>query len=129
MKSNIYIIIFSLVVYTINRIFKSYIDIPVIGYLCKCHLNDYIGGIVFPAYVNILLYRAKYRPIKNCFIIAFMMFLCGVIWEYIFPYLFSYSVSDIFDVLAYLLGGITYCFIWSVVERKNITNTIRQDIK
>ena len=119
MKRNIYIIIFSLTVYTFNRIFKSYIDIPIIGCLCRCHLNDYIGGIVFPAYVNILLYRAKYKQIKNYMVIAFIMLLCGIIWEYIFPYLFSYSVSDIFDVLAYMLGGVTYCFIFRLNQAKD----------
>ena len=119
MKRNIYIILVSLIVYIINRIFKAHIDIPVIEYLCKCHLNDYIGGIVFPAYVNILLYSAKYKPVKNYISVAMMMFLCGIVWEYIFPYLFSYSVSDIFDVLAYVLGGITYCIIWSVIEKKD----------
>ena len=46
-----------------------------------------------------------------------MMLCCGIIWEYIFPYLFAYSTSDILDVVSYVLGGITYCFLIKKVEK------------
>lgn len=39
------------------------------------------------------------------------MIFVGVIWEYIFPILLPYSTSDFFDVISYVLGGITYYFI------------------
>ncbi len=111
MKKEIRIIAVAFAIYIFNRLCKGYINIPLIGYLCKCHLNDYIGGIIFPAYVNILLIQTNRKPVKSYSAIGTMMLCCGIVWEYIFPYLFAYSTSDILDVVSYILGGITYCFL------------------
>ena len=111
MKKDIKIIAVAFIIYIVNRLCKGYINIPVIGYFCKCHLNDYLGGVIFPSYVNILLIRTHRNPITNYLFIGIMMLCCGIIWEYIFPYLFDYSTSDILDVISYVLGGITYCFL------------------
>lgn len=111
MKREIQIIVVAMTIYAINRITKTYNNIPVIGYLCKCHINDCIGGIVFSAYVNIVLGLWKYPPITKLFHICVMMLCCGVVWEYVCPLFLDYSVSDFWDILSYVLGGVLYyCF-------------------
>ena len=98
--------------YCINRfIIKPIITIPVLNYLCRCHVNDYFGGIIFCAYLNSILICAKRETVKNLGSTIIIMIFVGVIWEYIFPLLLPYSTSDFFDVISYVLGGITYYFI------------------
>lgn len=104
-------------IYLINRLLKSYITIPVIDYICKCHLNDFIGGIVFCIYTNIILVLFKRKPIINIKILLIYMTFVSFIWEYIFPLFLPYSTSDFFDVIAYLLGTILYYLLTIKVVR------------
>ena len=85
MKREIQIIIVSMIVYITNRITKSCNNIPFIGYMCKCYLNDFLGGIVFSSYVNIVLCIWKYPPLTELLHILAMMLCCGLFWEYICP--------------------------------------------
>ena len=104
MKKEITIIALSIILYEINKITKTHNNIPVIGYLCKCHLNDCIAGTVFPAYVNIVLKFGRYPPITR------LSHICGVVWEYICPLFLTYSVSDFWDIVSYILGGVLYYY-------------------
>ncbi len=65
MKKELKIIVVCMIIYTLNRLFKNYINIVVIGYICKCHLNDFLGGIVFCSYVNIILIKSNKRLLQN----------------------------------------------------------------
>lgn len=98
-------------VYTLNRIIKNSIDIPVLGCLCKCHLNDFIGGGVFLCYTNMLLIFCKRKPNHSPKFIFAMSLLASICWEYIAPLFLTYSVSDFYDVLAYVLGAFFYMII------------------
>ena len=100
-----------MLIYCINRVLKRYINIPVIGYLCKCHLNDFIGGIVFCAYFNLILIAFERQTINKYYQIFIIILCTGIIWEYVFPIFLNYSISDIYDVLAYILGATVYYFI------------------
>lgn len=65
---------------------------------------------MFSSYVNIILYIKKYPPITKISHIFIMMLCCGLFWEYVCPIFLDYSVSDFFDVIAYILGGgLYYC--------------------
>lgn len=108
MKKDIHIIIISMSIYVVNRLTKDYNNIPYIGYLCKCYLNDFLGGVVFIAYVNVLLAKFNYPKIQRGLHMGLLMLLCGIFWEYVCPLFLSYSVSDFYDVIAYILGGMMY---------------------
>jgi len=98
--------------YFINRFFiKPYISIPVLSYLSKCHINDFFGGIVFCAYYNIIMLYAEKNPAEKFLEIFVVIFIVGLTWEFIFPLFLPYSTSDIYDLLAYVLGGTAYYFI------------------
>lgn len=62
------------------------------------------------AYFNLVLSVSQYRHIKiKTFLNAVLICVtCGILWEYILPGIFSYGTSDIWDVVAYTLGGISY---------------------
>lgn len=107
-RTNLLIFAVFFPVYLINRFFKSYIDIPVLGYICNCHLNDFIGGIVFCIYLNMILIFSRKRPVASFPLLIFIMLPVALLWEYFFPLILPYSTSDFLDVIAYLLGTATY---------------------
>lgn len=111
MKKELKIIIVCMIIYTINRLLKNYIAIPVMGYLCRCYLSDFICGIVFCSYFNLVLIKNGYRTITKYYQLFIVIFFSGILWEYFFPIFISYSISDKYDLLAYILGGTVYYLI------------------
>lgn len=107
-KRNLTIFAIVFPVYLLNRIIKTYIEIPILGYLCNCHLNDYIGGIVFCIYLNMLLVFCRRKPVTLLSHLCIIMICVSLLWEYLFPLILPYSTSDILDVAAYMLGTFTY---------------------
>lgn len=92
----------------------SYVELIILGYF-----NDFLGGLAFMAYTNLLisLVQPRYR-IRNPLIGIAYIFCCGLFWEYAAPLFVSDSVSDPWDVLAYCLGAVLY---WAIVGVKKIT--------
>ena len=97
-----------MIIYIINRCIKSYINVFILGYICKCHLNDFIGGIVFCSYINTILILNNKKTIDKYYQLFIIMIIVSIIWEYVAPLILSYSVSDKWDILAYMLGTTTY---------------------
>lgn len=121
-KKNLLILLFFIIIYFFNRLFKSYINVYIIGYICRCHLNDFIGGIIFCIYTNMLLVLNNKMPInKISHLILFMLFV-SLLWEYFFPLFLPYSTSDILDVFSYLLGTTIYYLLTFKIFYKKITH-------
>ena len=89
--------------YLLNRFwFSSYKLLFLINYF-----NDFLAGILFPAYVNILL--AFYgRRMKGWLIPLIIILIAGLFWEYVTP-LYHQCVSDPKDIVAYMSGTLIYC--------------------
>lgn len=122
-KRNIILFLFFFLIYLFNRFCQPYSNIKFIDYILRCHFNDFIGGIVFCIYTNmILIFSKRKKPIFNLFILLSYMSIVALIWEFIFPIILSYSTSDPLDVLAYLLGTITYYLLTKKYYKK--TNNI-----
>ena len=101
----------AMLVYILNRSIKDNITLPIIGYLCRCHLNDFIGGGVFLGYVNILLIisgRKQNHTLRFTLLISLLASIC---WEYIAPLFLWYSTSDFWDIVSYVTGALLYFFI------------------
>lgn len=116
LKKHLIIVICALLLYVLNRFYLKNLGLPYISIILKNHFNDFIGGFVFPAYVNIILVVSNRFPINHfCHLFVFMLGV-SLIWEYVFPLLLSYSTSDILDVFSYLLGTIIY---YSIMHKEN----------
>ena len=91
----------------------SFVELIVLG-----HFNDFLGGIAFMAYTNLLisLVQPRYR-IRNPLIGSAYIFCCGLFWEYAAPLFVPDSVSDPWDVLAYCLGAGMY---WVIMGAKQM---------
>ena len=100
-----------LFLYALNRFYlKNVVVIPAISYLLKCHFNDFLGGIFIIAYINLILEHSKYRHyrVDTVSMAVTITLMCGIFWEYVAPFFLHQGVSDVYDVIAYVLGGITY---------------------
>lgn len=51
--------------------------------------------------------------------IELLMLFCGLFWEYLTPLFRKNTVSDIFDVLAYMVGGLIY---WMFARKERNEN-------
>lgn len=107
-KKHVLALIIAMTIYIINRFILKNLEIPYISYLLKNHLGDYIGGIVFCIYLNVILFTGKRKPINKFGIIFTIMLFVSILWEYFFPLFLKYSTSDLLDIIAYMLGTITY---------------------
>ena len=96
--------------YCVNRFWlKNALGVPVVSYLLKCHFNDWLAGICVMTYLNLVMslggYRLRLRTYPGA---AAVCLACGLLWEYALPMVFPHGTSDVWDVAAYVLGGLTY---------------------
>lgn len=96
--------------YALNQQIKYQVETPVLGYLLRCHFNDYLGGIAFAAYLNLVISFSKWpeRRLKKPLHFVAAGILCGLFWEWITPMFLPNSTGDWLDVVAYVLGMLTY---------------------
>lgn len=91
-----------------------------IAYFATCHLNDLLGGVAFLAYTNMLLDLVRpdvrIRRLSTCIL---YIFFCGVFWEVVTPNFVARSVSDPFDMLAYIVGAFIYGVLYRAVAFKH----------
>lgn len=112
-----------LILYSINRfLWKPIAPDNFFGYLCRCHLNDYLGAIVFMAYTNILisLFMDPKKQIVRLLPTLLMGVLCAFWWEWLAPKFLIYSTADFGDAVAYLLGSATY---WGIQKLQKILSS------
>lgn len=93
--------------YMINNIFiKTNID-GNIGIFLKGYFNDLLAPFFILSYSNFLLSFTNKNLYKFSHIVLFCFF-CGIVWEFFAPLIKPESVTDILDMICYLIGGILY---------------------
>ncbi len=121
-KKDLLFFIVPLLLFQVNELIKADVQIPVLGYLLRCHFNDYLGGISFAAYLNLVLSLSNWTTFRLTKIWHFLIagLLCGICWEVITPLFMQSSTGDVWDVAAYILGMLTYwlCGIKGVSKNK-----------
>ena len=72
-----------------------------------------MAGVGIIAYINLVLNKSKYRNKNiNSYKVAMVVCLtCGTLWEYVFPWIIPHGTSDIWDIVSYMIGGISYIII------------------
>lgn len=107
---NIILIVITLFLYFLNNIFfkkltSGWLNIFMVGYF-----NDLICPFFFLSYCNILLISCGKEIRKLIFLLLFSL-CAGIVWEFIAPIFKENSVTDIFDLLCYLIGTFFYWLI------------------
>ncbi len=73
------------------------------------HLGDLCGGVIFPAYVNVLGQAVSGKDIVvGLRSSLFYSALGSICWEIVTPFVFHYGTADPIDALMYFLGGLAY---------------------
>ncbi len=83
-----------------------------------CYFNDTIGGITFTAYCNIV-FSIYNRKMVRLWQIELLLFIAGLFWEYVTPVFRTYTVSDAWDIVAYMMGGLIY---WLITRKEQYGN-------
>ena len=106
-KKNLAIIAVVAVLYMLNQAVKGQISGPLLAAFMSGYFNDIICGAGFMAYCNIFIELWK-RPLRKILAIEAVLLCAGLVWEYVTPILVKGSVSDLWDIAAYMLGGVIY---------------------
>ena len=106
-RKNVYIIIVSLALYVLNRTFNNYIGNYYIHWFAVSYFNDFVGAIAFSAYCSILI-NTLLKKRLNFIVLELILLLFGLYWEFGAPLFREGLVCDWGDIVAYLLGGVTY---------------------
>ena len=124
MKKDLMIFLLAVLSYGLNRLNIDSYNNVLLSCFMTSYFNDIVGSIAFVAYCNILLFTQE-RRIQRLFSIILIMCLCGIIWEYVTPIFREDAVTDILDIVAYIIGG---CVYWGIdfigktnTNEKNIT--------
>lgn len=118
-KFNLIIIVVCVLSCLIN---KRCLDLSegIVNLFFSCYYNDIIGAVSFSAYCDIISSNSivqKYK-IDRLWKLEIILFICGLFWEYLTPIIRTNTVSDIFDILAYLSGGIVFWLIKCLYAKK-----------
>lgn len=105
-KINVFICIIVFLICKLNDLLYSYIPVLEMREFCTSYLTDIIGATAFIACCNLILSFFQMRFYKLSHIVLFLFF-CGIFWEFVTP-LYRNTISDIYDIFAYMFGGFLY---------------------
>ncbi len=117
-RYNIRIIIITLILYLINRSIKNQIPFEALRWFMCCYFNDLVGAVMFSSYCSLIIYLYC-KIVLKLWQTELIMLFSGLFWEYITPFFRSDTVSDVLDVMAYMLGGFIY---WLIMRNNSKEN-------
>jgi len=112
-QTNVLLIAITLILYIINQFTKTDIINPFIKWFMCCYYNDIIGSITFASYVNLVCSYREYC-LSKLWQIELLLLGSGIFWEYVTPIFRKNTVTDIWDLFAYLFGGFLY---WLIIKK------------
>ena len=101
-RLNIRMLVLGILLFFINELFLK--KVFSWGWL-HFYFNDLLAGIVFIAYCN-LVFLPEYPLGIGILKGMELIIMAGIFWEFITPLYLSRSVSDVYDLLAYCIGGL-----------------------
>lgn len=96
------------VLYLLNRFCLISWTTGVIHNLLAWYGADFLAGALMLCVLNTALIASGRRPLRHPVRVTLFLLACGLFWEVITPIYLPRSVSDLWDVLACWLGGISF---------------------
>lgn len=109
---NLMIMIFVFILYLTNNLLLKKIGPSFLKYFFVCHFNDLLCPSLLLGYSNILLLTIG-KELKKLHHILMFCLAASIVWEFVAPVFKKTSITDWFDVVCYLLGGIIY---WTILQ-------------
>lgn len=112
-KYEMILLFIALSIYAINKIYlKQLTD----HWIIQCYLNDIMAGICLSTVSQLLMWFWLKRPIKDAENIL-LIYVAGSYWEFIAPRYIVAAVTDPYDLVAYLAGGIIVILVRKYVNK------------
>ena len=120
---NLILIISVLILYLSNNVYLKNHTNGSMQKFFVCYFNDLICPLLFFSYSNILLICVS-KELKKLKWIMLMGLCTGLVWEFFAPVIKPSSVTDVIDLICYLLGTFLYWYIMKLVDyiRKWVIN-------
>lgn len=99
------------VLYAVNRLLLLPVTSGGLRRFLSWYFADLLAGALILMLLNALLALAGRRPVRRMLPAAAFLLGCGLFWEYVTPLYLSRSVSDPWDLAAYLAGGLGWLFL------------------
>jgi len=116
---NLILIIIVSILYVFNNVYLKKHTMGIIQKFFICHFNDFICPLLFISYSNLLLITVDKELKKLRWILLFG--LCsGLIWEFFAPVIKPSSITDVVDLVFYIMGTFLY---WCIIS---LTTIIRK---
>lgn len=103
----------ALSIYAINKVYLKHLTEH---WIIQCYLNDIMAGISLSTIGQLLMWFWLKRPIKDAENIL-LIYVAGSYWEFIAPLYIAAAVTDLYDLVAYLAGGIIAILLRKYVNR------------
>ena len=110
-KKDFLIIVVSSFLYVINKTVIIRYSRGLINYLFRCYFNDFLAGLLIITLINILIILAFSKKIGSFFQTMIIILIIGLFWEYAPNLIKENAVSDLWDIVAYEVGGLLYWII------------------
>jgi len=118
--SNRYLVIINVIItllgvglYAINQMYlKDHLEVK----FFHCYFNDILAGLLIIAYINLLfiLVEKSQYCLKRLWSILAVNVVIGFFWEFITPFYRHNSITDNYDLFAYIFGGSLYYIVIKV---------------
>lgn len=80
------------------------------------YFNDILAGIFISAYTNLCLSYIS-MSLTSLWKIEVFVVGCGFVWELLAPFFKSTAVTDFWDLIAYMFGGLIFWFIQARLKK------------
>lgn len=126
-RKNIFLFFISTGACLLNQKMKLNISNETLRWFMTCYFNDIVGGIAFAAYCNHIFsyYKGMFQKLWK---IELLMLSSGFFWEYLTP-LFRYdTISDPWDIVAYMFGGFIYWILLKLNTETKYSECSRDEV-
>lgn len=79
---------------------------------------DILAGAWILCFLNILLCLAGRKTVEKMRHAVLFLLACGIFWEYVTPLYLERTVSDPWDIVAYIFGGIILFLMEKTINRQ-----------
>ena len=120
---NLILMCFAVVLYFFNNFYIKSHTSGAVGDFFKYYFNDLLCPFFALGYINLLLITVN-REITELWKLLLIIIAAGCVWETIGPLFKSSAVTDVKDLLCYIIGAIAYWALLKIFGRRGEKNDI-----